>query len=96
MQKRLLVRIPILLLLLCLNSALFAQNKTITGKVTDAKDGSPLPGVSVQPKGNLKSGVVTGADGSFTLSVDANAKTLVFSFVGYGAVERPVTAARSM
>jgi iron complex outermembrane receptor protein len=93
MQKRLLARIPILILMLCISATLSAQNRTITGKVTDAKDGSPLPGVSVQPKGNPRSGVVTGSDGSFTLPVDANTKTLVFSFVGYGAIERPVTGA---
>ncbi|HEY4112008.1 TonB-dependent receptor [Puia sp.] len=92
MQKRLLVRIPILLLLLCLSSALFAQKKTVTGKVTDAKDGSPLAGVSVQPKGDLKSGVVTGNDGSFTITVNDYVKTLVFSFIGFGTLERPVAA----
>jgi TonB-linked SusC/RagA family outer membrane protein len=90
MQKRLLARIPILILLLCLGSALTAQKRTITGKVTDAKDGTPLPGVTVQPKGALRSGVVTGNDGSYTLSVDPNVKVLVFSFIGYGAVERPI------
>src|ERR1700743_840280 len=93
MQKRLLARIPILILFLCLSSALSAQKKTITGKVTDTKDGSPLPGVSVQAKGDLKSGVVTRNDGSFTLSVDAGTRTLVFSFIGYGTLERPITGA---
>ncbi len=93
MTKRLLARIPILILFLCLSSALSAQKRTITGKVTDAKDGTPLPGVTVQPKGDLKSGTVTGNDGSFTLSVDAGTKTLVFSFIGYGSLERPITGA---
>jgi len=93
MQKRLLPRIPILLFFLFLASALTAQKRTITGKVTDAKDGSPLPGVTVQPKGNPRSGVVTGNDGSFSLPVDAATKTLVFTFVGYGTIERPVTGA---
>ena len=80
----------ILILLLCLCSALSAQKRTITGKVTDAKDGSPLAGVSVQPKGDLKSGVVTGNDGGYTLSVDASVKTLVFSIIGFGTLERPI------
>jgi iron complex outermembrane receptor protein len=93
MIKRLLARIPILIFFLCLASSLSAQKRIITGKVTDAKDGSPLPGVSVQPKGNLKAGVVTGNDGSFSLPVDANTKTLVFTFIGYGALERPITGA---
>lgn len=90
MQKRLLARIPILIVLLCLGAALSAQKRTITGRVTDAKDGSPLAGVSVQPKGSSKGGVVTGNDGTFSLPVDPGVKTLVFSFVGYGSLERPV------
>jgi TonB-linked SusC/RagA family outer membrane protein len=90
MKKRLLARTPVLLFLLCLSSVLFAQKKTVTGRITDSKDGSPLPGVSVQPKGASKNGVVTDNEGRYTLSVDANTSTLVFSFVGYGTLERPI------
>ncbi len=39
------------LLALFISISTFSQNRSITGKVTDAKDGSPLPGVSVQVKG---------------------------------------------
>ncbi len=67
----------------------FAQ-KTITGKVTDAKSGSPLPGVSVIVKGTTN-GTITGVDGTYSLSVPENAKTLVFSFVGYKTLEIPIT-----
>ncbi len=73
------------LLLLC-TLHVFAQDKTVTGKVTDEKDGSPLPGVSVTVKGT-STGTTTGADGSFKLSVPSTAKTLVFSFVNYSNVE---------
>jgi len=81
----------ILLLLLCIVSTLAAQKRTITGKVTDAKDGSPLPGVTVQPKGAASRGVVTSNDGSFTIAVESGIKTLVFSFVGYRQQELPVS-----
>jgi TonB-dependent starch-binding outer membrane protein SusC len=64
----------------------FAQEKTVTGKVTDEKDGSPIPGVSVTVKGT-NTGTTTGADGSFSLSVPSNAKVLVFSFVNYATQE---------
>jgi TonB-dependent starch-binding outer membrane protein SusC len=64
----------------------FAQDKTVTGKVTDEKDGSPLPGVSVSVKGtNL--GTTTGADGTFKLSVPSSGKVLVISFVNYESKE---------
>ncbi|MBV7533664.1 TonB-dependent receptor [Chitinophaga sp. sic0106] len=59
-----------------------AQSRTITGKVTDAKDGSPLPGVTVKiPGTNI--GTLTTPTGEYTLAVDAKVATLEFSFVGY-------------
>ncbi len=58
-----------------------AQNKTVTGKVTDAKDGTPLQGVSVSVKG--ATGTVSAVDGSFKLLVPANSKTISFSSVGF-------------
>ncbi|MBO9727298.1 MAG: TonB-dependent receptor [Chitinophaga sp.] len=66
----------------------FAQTRTIKGKVTDAQDGSPLPGVSVSVKG-AKTGAVSGVDGTFSIQVD-NAASLVFSFVGYEQKEEKI------
>src|SRR5260221_469336 len=57
-----------------------AQQKTITGKVTD-ENGTAVPNVSVLVKGTTI-GTVTRNDGSYSLSVSANAKTLVISSVG--------------
>ncbi len=68
----------------------FAQ-KTITGTVTSAADGSALPGVSVIVKGT-NIGTITDVNGKYTLEVPADAKTLVFSFVGYKTVEVPITS----
>src|ERR1700760_4854019 len=93
MKKRLLARMPLILFfLLYLHTSLSAQKRTISGRVTDVKDGSPIQGVTVQPKGSLTGGVVTGSDGRWTLSVDAGVRTLIFSSVGYGIQERPVGA----
>jgi TonB-linked SusC/RagA family outer membrane protein len=72
-------------LLLC-SMHLFAQEKTVTGKVTDEKEGSPLQGVSVTVKGT-NTGTTTGSDGTFNLSLPTGAKVLVFSFVNYEPVE---------
>ena len=64
---------------------LLAQNKTITGRVTDDK-GSGVPNASVTVKGtNL--GTTTDAEGSFSISVPTNARTLVISSVGMGNKE---------
>lgn len=64
-------------------SVAFAQNKTVTGKVTSAGDGLPLPGVSVAVKGNTAVGTQTDANGNYSLSVPATAKTLVFTYIGF-------------
>lgn len=66
----------------------FAQTRTIKGKVTDAQDGAPLPGVSVSIKGS-KVGAVSTVDGTFSIQVDG-AASLIFSFVGYEAKEEKV------
>lgn len=59
--------------------------RAVTGKVTDDK-GTPLPNVSVTIKGS-NSGTVTAEDGSFSLTVPANGKVLVFSTVGMATQE---------
>ena len=64
----------------------FSQEKTITGKVTDSKDGSAMPGVSVTAKGSTI-GTSTGTDGSFRLTVRSSVTTLVFSSVGFATQE---------
>ena len=66
---------------LLLSFLTFAQNKIITGKVTDARDGSPLVGVSVNVKG-AKGGTTTDPAGLFRISVPENA-VLIFSNVGF-------------
>ena len=62
-----------------------AQTRTITGKVTDAKDGTLLPGVSVIIKGTT-SGALTNGAGAFQLQAAPGA-TLIFSFIGYAPQE---------
>lgn len=75
-----------LLLLTLLAQFSFAQNKVITGKVTDSKDGSVLAGVTVAIKG-AGGRAQTGADGLYRISVPENASVLVFSYVGFASKE---------
>ncbi len=82
--------IGMLLCLILLSwNALYAQNREISGKVVDAKDNSPLVGVSIKAK-NTTANTLTQADGSFRLAVPNNVTTLVFSYVGYGTIEQPI------
>ncbi|HKP31978.1 MAG TPA: TonB-dependent receptor [Chitinophagaceae bacterium] len=63
-----------------------AQNREVTGKIVDSKDNSPLAGVTIKAKGSTAN-AVSGADGSFRISVPASANTLQISYVGYGDIE---------
>jgi TonB-linked SusC/RagA family outer membrane protein len=68
-----------------------AQNKTVTGKVTDSKDGSALIGASVVAKGSTI-GAITDVNGAFKLSVPVSATTLVISYIGYNSKEVVITS----
>ncbi|WP_143305075.1 SusC/RagA family TonB-linked outer membrane protein [Chitinophaga vietnamensis] len=87
MRKFLLVLASMLLLLA---SSLSAQNRTLTGRVTD-ESGNPLQGVTVSLPGG-KTGTVTNGKGEFTLAAPANAKTLRVSFVGFEAKNITLTS----
>lgn len=81
-------------LLLCVCLALptapsvLAQDRVITGKVSDAKENNPLPGVSILVKGSQR-GTVTDADGSFSVNASST-DVLVISFIGFETQEIPV------
>ena len=66
--------------LFLLSVHLFAQQRTVTGKVTDEK-GGPVFGASITIKG-AKAGTSSASDGVFSISVPANAKKLIVSGVG--------------
>lgn len=82
--KRLLLMI--VMPLVCFVTGAIAQDRMVTGKVIDTKDGSPLVGASVLVKGT-RSGAQTTADGTFSVRVPANALTLVISSIGYSQAE---------
>jgi TonB-linked SusC/RagA family outer membrane protein len=83
----------ILLLGLFLLSAILqealAQNRTITGTITDASNNDVLPGVTILVK-ETQIGTTTNTNGEYTINVPAANNTLVFSFVGYITAERTI------
>jgi TonB-linked SusC/RagA family outer membrane protein len=85
MKKNLLLSF---LMVFALLHSVWAQTQTVSGTVTAASDGFPLPGVTVLEKGT-SNGVTTGVDGEYQLSVQPNA-TLVFRFIGMTTQEIPV------
>lgn len=61
---------------------IMAQSATVSGIVTDATTGSPLPGVNVVEKGT-SNGTSTDFDGNYSITVSSNSATLVFSSLGF-------------
>ncbi len=73
----------------------YAQDKTVTGKVTDSKDGTPVIGASVLAKGS-QTGTTTGNDGSFTITVGPKITTLIISSVGFETQEVSIKGVTSV
>nr|NQU93108.1 TonB-dependent receptor [Bacteroidota bacterium] len=69
-----------LLLSVCIVQA-YAQERTVTGTVSDGKEGTTLPGVNIVIKGTV-TGTVTDFDGNYSLKVISTA-VLEFSYIGY-------------
>src|SRR6188768_1437862 len=80
-MKRLILVLGAMLLFVCC----WAQQRTVTGKVTSSEDGTPLPGVNVIAQGSTE-GTVTGTDGTYSLTLDGD-RVLVFSFIGLQSAE---------
>ncbi|NOS90647.1 MAG: TonB-dependent receptor [Cyclobacteriaceae bacterium] len=78
--------LPFITAFLLCSVAVFAQNREVTGTVTDADSGSPLPGANITVKGT-SIGTATDVDGKYKLTVPANASTLVVSSIGYATQE---------
>jgi len=77
------------LILLTFGFSLKAQDRQIRGKVTDADADSPIPGANVIIKGT-EIGTVTDINGEYRISVPANNNVLVFSSIGYEAIEEEI------
>ena len=75
------------LVLLC--QAAFAQEKTISGTVTDMT-GLPVIGAAVIDVQDRTSGSLTDVDGNFKQSV-AQGGTLLFKYVGYKDLKKKIT-----
>ena len=87
------LKILILVLLLGASNTLSGfelQQTTVSGTVTDATTGDPMPGVNVIIKGTVL-GALTGPDGKYSLAVSDRNAILVFSFIGYNTLEQPLS-----
>ena len=71
-------------------SAAFAQNIIVSGNITDASTGEPVPYATVQVKGTTK-GVSSDNEGHYSISVQHDAE-LIFSSIGYKSSEITVAS----
>ncbi|MFD2512926.1 SusC/RagA family TonB-linked outer membrane protein [Pontibacter locisalis] len=88
MKKSLLL--SLLFVLTLVSTAWSQEGRTVTGRVTSAADGTPLPGVTVLLEGT-SIGANTDADGKYRITFPAAAgNTLVFSYLGFGKKEEDI------
>lgn len=84
-------KILLTLFTLAIGLCTFGQEREISGTVTSALDGTPLPGVNVILKGTSQ-GTTTDAAGKFKFAITAQEGTLVFSFIGLTSLEVEIGA----
>jgi TonB-dependent starch-binding outer membrane protein SusC len=95
MSCRNLLRASVLCTMLLLSLISFSQDKVISGKITDSKDGSAMSGVTVSAKGTTTA-TQTKADGTFSITITDAVKTLVFSSIGFATQEVAVAGKTSV
>ncbi|MEQ9591894.1 MAG: DUF5686 family protein [Cyclobacteriaceae bacterium] len=79
----------LLLLIGLLSDCVFAQQTRVSGKITDANTGDPVPFVNVVFKGTTI-GITTDFEGRYNLATATPTDTLVASYVGYKAKRKVV------
>lgn len=74
----------ILMVCFCSCATLFAQQRTIKGKVIDQTDNSPIPAVTITTTDSdgKKHGALTDMNGNYSIDIPQGATILKFSFVG--------------
>jgi iron complex outermembrane receptor protein len=72
----------LLILLLSILGPITSIAQGIKGKITDEKDGSALPGVSILVQ-STNNGTVTDGDGNYTINIAEGSYNIVVSFIGY-------------
>jgi len=78
--------------LLLVTIPVFAQKKfTVSGTIDDAATGEKLIGATVKIKEQPQDGTITNAYGFYSISVPAGDYTLVYTYIGYGTIEKQVS-----
>ena len=76
--------------LMLLHVVVFAQNFTISGKITNQLDGESLFGVNITTT-DFKLGTTTNEYGFYTLTLPKETKTIVISYMGFNTLTKEIT-----
>lgn len=79
----------LLLLMVACSLPSLAQQRVVSGKITDAATQQPMSGVNVVLKGTT-SGTTTDSEGVYSLSVSGSEPVLIFSFIGFATQDAAV------
>ena len=72
-----------------------ADSRTVSGKIVDANDGTPIIGATVMVKGT-RLGTVSDADGNYSITLPQGSRQLTFSFIGYVSQTRTASPGSSL
>lgn len=75
-----------ILMAICQLTEVYAQERTISGRITSEEESSALPGVNIIIQGTTQ-GTVSDIDGNYRINVPDENTTIVFSFIGYETQE---------
>ncbi|MDB5021940.1 MAG: TonB-dependent receptor plug, partial [Pedobacter sp.] len=76
------------LFVLLMQQAVAQESRVVTGTITDER-GSPIPGVNIKVKNSTQS-AVSGANGSYSITVPEGRNILVLSYIGYKSREEAI------
>lgn len=84
-----------IVMLLAFPSLVFSQQRTLTGRVTDSKDNSPLVDATVSVVGKQVS-AKTKNDGGFTINIPEGSTQLRITYVGYADQTVPISSSNNI
>lgn len=93
---KIIFRSGLILLFNCSHYYVFAQSFSVSGKITDSKDNSPLTGAVIQVISNAdttqKTGTAADIDGNFSLAgIQVGSYSMQVNFLGYTTIKRSLS-----
>ncbi|KQS36770.1 TonB-dependent receptor [Pedobacter sp. Leaf194] len=88
------IKMLLVMSIMAIQTTLFAQNRSITGKVIDQSDQGPIPGVNILVKGTMKK-AVSDSKGTFSIIDVSSGDILIFSSIGFITKEVAISSEKN-